>query len=110
MKIKESASLAGLDPRVRPILILADDIWTVLGQELVVTSGLDGSHSAGSLHYYGLAVDLRTRYFTVAQAKKAAERLKAQLARVDRDDGKYTVLLEQTHIHAHFLPNDLPGV
>ena len=64
MKIKKGVSLIGLRLVMRPVLIEADRIWDDLGQELVITSCTDGTHSPGSLHYYGYAVDLRTRYLT----------------------------------------------
>ena len=63
MKIKPGAVLAGLDIHMRPALIIADAVWKEYGQELMVTEGLGGEHSSGSLHYYGYAVDLRTHYF-----------------------------------------------
>jgi len=33
---------------------------TVFGKDLVITSGKDGTHVPGSMHYTGHAVDLRT--------------------------------------------------
>jgi len=61
MKIKEGASIAGLNMAMRPVLINADAIWKAYDymHGITITSGLDGTHSAGSLHYYGRAVDLR---------------------------------------------------
>lgn len=60
--IKEGASLKGLNLRMRPVLVEAEKIFSVFGLPCVVTSGLDGTHSAGSLHYYGFAVDLRSNH------------------------------------------------
>jgi hypothetical protein len=61
MRIKDGAIIAGLDIVMRPVLINADAIWKAAGYPhgVTITSGLDGTHSAGSLHYYGRAVDLR---------------------------------------------------
>ncbi len=39
----------------------------LFGTDLVITSGKDGQHVAGSLHPLGLAVDLRTRDKTPEQ-------------------------------------------
>lgn len=94
MKIKEGASLQGLDISMRHALIKADKIWNELGQELVITSGTDGEHSAGSLHYYGLAVDLRTRYFSDEEKSIAYGRLIKELEWMG-----YRVISEPTHIH-----------
>ena len=42
------------------IVHIADQVYEAHGEnELVVTSGTEGTHSPGSLHYVGLAVDLR---------------------------------------------------
>lgn len=96
MKIKQGANIQGLDIRIRPALIVADKVWKELGQELVITSGLDGEHSAGSLHYYGLAVDMRTRYFSDSEKKRAAEALRQGLG-----EG-FDVVVESSHIHVEF--------
>ena len=81
MIIKDGVILQGLDIKMRPALIAADKIWRDYGQELVVTGGLDGTHSAGSLHYYGLALDLRTRYFASVTQEKVIADLKKELAK-----------------------------
>lgn len=97
MKIKEGASLQGLQIQMRTVLISAEIIWKELGQELVVTSGTDGEHRAGSLHYYGFAVDLRTRYFTNKERQIAFNRLASTL-----HNKPYIVVLEETHIHVQY--------
>lgn len=96
MKIKLGVTIAGLDLRMRPVLIAAEKIWKDFGQELVITSGLDGEHSAGSLHYYGLAVDLRTRYFLGEDKMKVTKLLRKALG------SGYVVLAESTHIHVGY--------
>lgn len=95
MRIKPGVTMAGLDLRMRRVLVEADKIWRQLGAELVVTSALDGEHSAGSLHYYGLAVDLRTKCFAGDPGHPAAAAAMLQLA---LGDG-YEVILERDHIH-----------
>ena len=96
MKIKEGAILAGLQIQMRKALKAADRIWRDYGEELVVTSGLDGAHSAGSMHYYGYAVDLRTRYFTEDEQLEIRDKLVNELG------PSYFVLLHNTHIHIHY--------
>lgn len=97
MKIKKGVSLIGLRLVMRPVLIEADQIWKDLGQELVITSGTDSAHSAGSLHYYGYAVDLRTRYFT------QEEKYKAYCDLVDALEYEgFNVFMHDTHIHVEF--------
>jgi len=98
MKIKRGATIAGLDIRMRPVLVEADKLWRKLGKELVITSGLDGTHSAGSLHYYRLAVDLRTRYFKQA-GESVAKELQEQLGSDD------DVIFHRNHIHVEYDPD-----
>ena len=81
---------------MRPALIGAEEIWEDHGETLVVTCGLDGTHSAGSLHYYGLALDFRTNYFSDQTKKEVARKLQEFLG----DD--FDVVLESTHLHVEF--------
>ncbi len=94
MKIKKGAILAGLDIRMRPALVAGEKIWKDNDQELVVTAGIDGEHSAGSLHYYGLALDFRIRYFKKPGQKELVyEKLKQVLG------SSFDVVLHESHIH-----------
>ena len=93
MKIKEGVILAGLHLSMRHALLTIDKVYKEHGQELVITSALDGEHSAGSLHYYGLALDIRTRYFALTEVPIVVNKLKEQLG------CSYKVILEKTHIH-----------
>jgi hypothetical protein len=105
MKIKEGASLQGLDIRMRPVLIVANQIWRVHGQELVITSGTDGAHSAGSLHYYGRAVDLRIRDFDAQTVSLVFVALKKELDDLgNKYISYYDVVQHKTHIHAEYDP------
>lgn len=98
MKIKDGVNIQGINIKVRPILIAADKIWKKYGQELVVTSGMDGTHSAGSLHYYGLALDLRTRYFNAVTKEKVVKKLQEVLG------CDYDVISHHSHIHVEYDP------
>ena len=93
MKIKPGVTLNGLDLSMRMVLMVADEIWKSFGQELVVTSALDGTHSASSLHYYGYALDFRTRYFTEPQKWEVFELLSSSLPK------SFVVYMHDTHIH-----------
>jgi hypothetical protein len=41
MRIKKGVNIRGLDIKMRLVLMEADRLWSNLGQELVVTAGLD---------------------------------------------------------------------
>lgn len=59
--LKADVKLGGATPQLLRGLASALEIWSQLGiPELVVTSGNDGQHMHGSLHYKGCAADLRT--------------------------------------------------
>lgn len=105
MKIKENVIMSGLQLPMRRVLKAAERIWRDHGRPegVTVTSALDGLHSAGSLHYYGLALDLRTRYWDGVEQSVVHHKLKKELS----DNPYYTVLLEDTHIHVHYLPQGM---
>lgn len=98
MKLLPAVILNGLDIRMRPALVTADRIWREHGQELVVTCGLNGVHSAGSLHYYGRALDFRTRYFSAGDKESVVNALRHSLS----DD--YDVVPHDTHCHVEYDP------
>jgi hypothetical protein len=96
MKTKKNVILAGLKIEMRPVLKKAEKIWKDNGEELVITAGLDGLHSAGSLHYYGYALDFRTRYFDASVIPGVAALLKKELG------VEYDVIIHKTHIHVEY--------
>lgn len=98
MKLKQGVVLAGLKIEMRPVLIKAAALWAQHGQELVVTCGLDGTHSPGSLHYYGYALDFRTRYFDHGIAILIKGLLQRELGPL------YQVILHETHMHVQYKP------
>jgi len=98
MIFKDGVSIEGIKPEAWAIAVHADRVWKQLGREegVTITSGTDGRHSTHSLHYRGLAFDLRTYYFTGCQAKQAKKLLEYNLG------PDYYVLIEKTHIHAQY--------
>lgn len=103
MVLKDGVVLAGLSLHMRTVLIEAERIWKELGRSegVTVTSALDGTHSAGSFHYYGRALDFRTRYFSQAQKDKAYGALCSVL-----DWTKFDVVMHDTHIHVEYDPKE----
>ena len=72
---------------------VADEVYKKYNHELTITSGLEGTHSSSSLHYYGLALDFRTRFFSTAVKNAVYTILNGKLK------NSYVVVLEKTHIH-----------
>jgi hypothetical protein len=59
-----------------------------------VTSGLEGEHSPGSLHYDGLAVDVRF-------AKDRTDQIASYKRELPED---YSILAEASHLHISYDP------
>lgn len=71
---------------------------TVAGREVIITSTTDGNHMKGSLHYQGLAVDIRTR--DLSGLTKSILGLQLKLALNLLCD----VVVESDHIHIEYQP------
>ena len=96
--IKTGVKASGLKPEILLAIQEAREVYHVLGATLVITSLLDGKHSTNSLHYEGLAVDLRTRHLDESVKPIVAARIKKALG------PEYDVVLERTHLHIEFDP------
>ncbi|HZV07171.1 MAG TPA: hypothetical protein VE999_18965 [Gemmataceae bacterium] len=94
--LKPGVRVAGLRPEILIAIIAAERVCADMGVDCVITACVDGVHQAGSLHYCGLAVDLRSRDFRPGNADKAIARLKQCLGT------DYDVVLETDHIHIEF--------
>lgn len=98
MRFKEGADITGLHPEMIIALNVANEVYTDHGEELVVTSVVEGKHSYASLHYFGCAVDLRTRYFEPSERGKVRDQIKKKLP------DAFDVILEANHIHIEYQP------
>lgn len=96
MILKEGVSLAGLKIEMRKVLLAAKNAYDQVGSELVVTSGTDGAHSPGSYHYYGYALDFRTRHLANDEILAIINVLESELPEF------YDVCDEGTHIHVEY--------
>jgi len=107
IRFKKGVKLRGVRGAAFLILAKAEPIWDkrlnkqdFIGVDLVVTSARDGKHMKKSLHYMGLALDLRIRDFAKHEAKIAAKFLQRRLGR------HYDVVLESDHIHVEYDPKE----
>jgi len=96
MRIKAGVEVAGLRPEALLAVLIASEVYRDYGEELVITSVVEGQHRRGSLHYVGQAVDFRL------PRKAAASVIASTLA--NRLGADYDVILEPTHIHVEFQP------
>ena len=92
MLFKRGVSIKGLRPEALLGMILCDQIFKDEGWTFTVTSCTDSIHSEGSLHYKGLAFDVRTK--TLSDPPDTHLTLKAALAPLGFD-----VVLEKDHLH-----------
>ncbi len=75
------------------------DVYREMGADAIATSCSDGTHSGGSLHWMGVAVDWRTHHLAdEVQRQLAADRCRDRLGR------DYDVVLEQDHLHTEWHP------
>lgn len=61
MEFKAGVSLKGMQPATLLAMLLCEDVYKKRMLPMTVTSVSDGKHKDGSLHYRGLAFDLRTK-------------------------------------------------
>lgn len=91
----------------------ATALWYALGaaeticlelckKEITITSMLDGTHQPDSLHYRGLAADIRTRDLDPVTTATLYHRIKARLYQLGFD-----VVREQDHIHIEYDPTSI---
>jgi len=109
MKFKNGILMLGIRPEITAAFPVIDRVYANHGQEAVITSACGEKHGRWSRHYVGLAVDLRTRFFT----KKIGTRLlidrdKVKAVRIDLEKAlgrEYFIREEADHIHLSFKPN-----
>lgn len=99
MNIKPGVDLTNISPQMQMANAKAQLLWLAFGQQLVITSGRDGTHMSRSKHYEGNACDYRTRYFDDTTKAEVAR----TLAYILGDD--YDVVVESTHIHVEYDPD-----
>ena len=98
-----AARIHGLRPEMVVALIIVKEAFMGRGANCVVTSGMEGQHSHGSLHYVGQALDFRTGSMSREQASEIAVEIREGLG-VDFD-----VVVEQGHLHVEWDPKQAYG-
>ena len=99
MKLKPGVDIRGIKPEIIVGMMVCNSI--VPGQaEFVVTAGLDGKHMAGSKHYEGQAIDIRTRDMKPEMIHPMIQELKEALGY------QFDVVLEGDHVHLEFDPKE----
>lgn len=92
-----------MKPQIVFAIMIADQVYASHGQlEMWLTSVDDSTHSHGSRHYSGLAIDIRTKDIPGGSLGNKARAIHATLK--SRLDKEYDVILESDHIHVEYDP------
>lgn len=103
MEFKPGVSLKGLTPQILLGLIEAEKVYKNRLLTMTVTSMNDSKHKEGSLHYRGLAADLRTK--GTGSATSLFGDLKNKLQPMGFDVILEFLGQEQEHIHIEHDPH-----
>lgn len=105
MNLKQGVTVGGVRPEITVAMMVTKGVWDDNGLVFTVTSITDGKHRAGSLHYEGLAFDVRT-WVPGRPGVQLPSDVKERIAKELRLAlGKeFDVVVEGTHIHIEFDP------
>ena len=113
LRIKEGVSIRGLQPQAFHAWYVAGEVYAELyNADCYLTGGVDGKHGHGSLHYVGLAIDLRIRNLVTPDAITDMTIDKAVVIQAElktRLGVEYDVVLESNHFHIEFQPKNPIG-
>ena len=103
ISIKPDVSILGLKPEALLGFFIASSVFDRHGFDTILTSGGEGRHSRGSLHYSGLAFDLRSKHLPSPIKKKVLKDLRRCLGK------SFDALLESEgraneHFHIEYQP------
>ena len=93
----------GVDKLMLPVAEIVADAADEFGVLAVITSAREGIHSENSRHYYGLALDFRTRDLPQGMKSAFADRVR-ELIEERLGQRQYDVVLEQSHLHVEHDP------
>ena len=106
LRFKSGIGVGGLHAEILWALDRARDVWEICAPGVAyvtVTSGRGGKHSLRSIHFMGLAVDLRRRDLSEAEVVAILPALKARLG------DNFDVVLEPDHWHLEYQPEGKHG-
>ena len=97
--VKDGAKTEGLKPPIVDAICQLVLLFDQYGVAFVLTEGTGGQHKAGSLHYRGYAIDVRTRDFPEWQLPHVLDDIDKTLGR------EYDVIQEVDHFHIEYDPD-----
>lgn len=104
LAIKHGAKIAGLRPEILLGLAVVQSVLYESGFDTVITEGTGGTHMHGSLHYAGLALDIRSHDIPTLDEKRAILlecklSLEAEFAIILENEG-----MPSEHFHVEYDP------
>ncbi len=112
---KDGVRIRGTCPEVLEAQHVVEQVFAEHGFDLIITSGLEGSHSNTSLHYVGHARDYKSKHISSVEKKLLIrDEVKARLAPL----GDFDFLLEDLgddgpegneHFHLEYQPKGAAG-
>jgi len=98
IRIKDGVCIQGLRPEMVLAVQILDGVFSKMDYELVITSAVDSNHGKNSLHFVGLALDIRNYHVQKPEWNELILKMKNALG------NQFDVVLEKTHIHIEFQP------
>lgn len=98
MIVPSFIKLRGIRPETVLAMVLVDQLYRDISVQCVITSVNSGKHMKGSLHYEGLAFDIRI--------KNVPDEILSGLVTEIRNclPSDFDVVLEKDHLHVEFDP------
>jgi hypothetical protein len=97
--IKAGVDISALQPQMAIAFFIACAVYASHGYGVTLTSGREGKHGRGSLHYVGMAIDLRINTLpSMAVKQRVCDDLALALGE------QFDVVLESSHIHCEYQP------
>jgi len=105
--LKQGVKIHDIQPQMILFLQIACGVWNEFAvRQLVVTSGSEGKHMATSLHYKGLAVDLR--WPIDVPRENLVIRLRSACGQTTGPKGQqisnWDIVPESDHLHVEYQP------
>jgi hypothetical protein len=92
----------GLKPEIAIIIPVISAMSERFHKDVILSSGIDRQHSAKSLHYVGLALDIYWDQFDSGTEESVGYQFAMQLA--ERLGPLYDVVIHKDHIHVEYQP------
>jgi len=97
--LKDGVKLSGIKAELALAIMVAETVFRKEGHKFTITSLTEGKHIPNSLHYVGLAFDVRT--WADDYGTQLSAPIKEHLAQKLREalGEEFDVLVRPTHIH-----------